>query len=387
MSDVYDALNKLCDTMKTSSYDEKDNFSAETTTDEQSYEAPVADNEASVLTYEESVAQSYEASFAKCKVATSHEVDTSHEGLVAEVIEATFAKCALAPVTESSEEIIEDYETPNSISYDDSFARCSLPPVTETLETSVETHESPIVEISETQPVVKHEAKYEAQPAGNEIQTSNLTSETYTSSLPPPVPKRTLLPKTTNETGVAKVTSVVKEEKTKEKVEAQESFVVRKQPTKDIANQETSRPDVAQEIPTEEVEVQNVGYRDIELVSPEDVVQKVETGTERWSDTTSVSLPGQVEDIETVSSDPGKYQSEPASEMYYTASSEVSLLSTEDDENKDDRKNVISGHVAAMRERFESMTRTNTPCPDLARSLSPSLEVFRNLSPSPDRLT
>lgn len=151
---------------------------------------------------------------------------------------------------------------------------------------------------------------------------------------------------------------------------------------------------------TEEIDVQYVEYRDVELVSPAEVtVQKVEVySAERWSDSTSqVSLPGQVEDFETVTSDtePVLALCEPTSEMYFTASSEVSLLSdTElpekvlnEDETKDDRKEcVIAGHVAAMRERFESMTRTNTPCPDLIRSLSPSLEVFRNASPSPDRL-
>ncbi|CAH2096476.1 unnamed protein product [Euphydryas editha] len=85
---------------------------------------------------------------------------------------------------------------------------------------------------------------------------------------------------------------------------------------------------------------------------------------------------------------------EPTSEMYYTASSEVSLLSDMDlqeraqsedsDRERDDRNSVMAGHVAAMRERFESMTRTNTPCPDLIRSASPSFEVFRNVSTSPD---
>lgn len=152
-----------------------------------------------------------------------------------------------------------------------------------------------------------------------------------------------------------------------------------------------------------EPEVARADYGDVELVSPEDTApQKVETkNVERWSDSASqVSLPGQVEDVETITSDtePALAQCEPASEMYYTASSEVSLLSdTElpekmhtEDENKeaqDERKEcVIAGHVAAMRERFESMTRTGTPCPDLVRSLSPSLEVFRTTSSSPDRL-
>lgn len=149
-----------------------------------------------------------------------------------------------------------------------------------------------------------------------------------------------------------------------------------------------------------EPEIRCVEYRDIELVSPGEVSpHRAEThNTERWSDSMSqFSLPGQVEDVETITSDtePAMAQCEPVSEMYYTASSEVSLLSdTElpekthtEDEDKDDRKEcVIAGHVAAMRERFESMTRTNTPCPDLIRSLSPSLEVFRTTSPSPDRL-
>ncbi|XP_073955999.1 uncharacterized protein [Choristoneura fumiferana] len=139
----------------------------------------------------------------------------------------------------------------------------------------------------------------------------------------------------------------------------------------------------------------------LEIASPEDkVVHKVETynAVERWSDS-SVSLPGQAEDVETIASDePAQAQCEPFSEVYYTASSEVSLLSDlepaekgqEEEpvaEKEDDRKEcVIAGHVAAMRERFESMTRTNTPCPDLIRSSSPSLDVFRNITPSPDRL-
>lgn len=149
---------------------------------------------------------------------------------------------------------------------------------------------------------------------------------------------------------------------------------------------------------TEEIEVQYVVCRDVELVSPTEVtVQKVEVySAEGWSDS-QASPPDQTDDGEPVTSDtePVLAPCEPISEMYYTASSEVSLLSdTElpekvlnEDESKDDRKEcVIAGHVAAMRERFESMTRTNTPCPDLIRSLSPSLEVFRNASPSPDRL-
>ncbi|CAG4940546.1 unnamed protein product [Parnassius apollo] len=133
-----------------------------------------------------------------------------------------------------------------------------------------------------------------------------------------------------------------------------------------------------------------------ELVSPEEVaVQKVETYVaERWSDT---SLVEQTEESENVTSDTDQTAvfCEPISEMYYTASSEVSLLSDmefpervhdEGKDLKDDRQNVIAGHVAAMRERFESMTRANTPCPDVMRSLSPSLDMFRNITPSPDRL-
>ncbi|CAH2265143.1 jg9294 [Pararge aegeria aegeria] len=106
--------------------------------------------------------------------------------------------------------------------------------------------------------------------------------------------------------------------------------------------------------------------------------------TERFEEMEPITL-----DVETV-------QCDPMSEMYYTASSEVSLLSdvdfqdkvqTEDsDKEKDDRNSVMTGHVAAMRERFESMTRNNTPCPDLIRSTSPSFEVFRNVSASPDKL-
>ncbi|KAM3962675.1 uncharacterized protein ACR2FA_003303, partial [Aphomia sociella] len=134
-----------------------------------------------------------------------------------------------------------------------------------------------------------------------------------------------------------------------------------------------------------------------ELVSPEEVsVRKVEAHrAERWRDSQ--------EDAETVTSDtePAITQFEPISEMYYTASSEVSLLSdldipdkvhidedilAETSEKVERKECVIAGHVAAMRERFESMTRTNTPCPDLMRSTSPSLDVFRNITPSPDHL-
>ncbi|XP_046966043.1 uncharacterized protein LOC124534317 [Vanessa cardui] len=96
----------------------------------------------------------------------------------------------------------------------------------------------------------------------------------------------------------------------------------------------------------------------------------------------------------TTAFDPEPVPAEPMSEMYYTASSEVSLLSDtelqervqgeDSDRERDDRNSVMAGHVAAMRERFESMTRTNTPCPDIMRSTSPSFEVFRNISSSPD---
>lgn len=78
---------------------------------------------------------------------------------------------------------------------------------------------------------------------------------------------------------------------------------------------------------------------------------------------------------------------------YYTVSSDVSIVSElemaercqDDSAEKEGKECVMAGHVAAMRERFESMTRVNTPCPELARSLSPSLELFRT-TPSPDGL-
>lgn len=116
-------------------------------------------------------------------------------------------------------------------------------------------------------------------------------------------------------------------------------------------------------------------------------------GAEKWSDTTShISLPGQVEDVET-DTEPAGAQCEPPSEMYYTASSEISLLSDLEGPEKpaevqdSERKEVvaIAGHVAAMRERFESMTRANTPCPDLMRSVSPSYD-WGNATSSPDHL-
>ncbi|XP_013180586.1 PREDICTED: uncharacterized protein LOC106127128 [Papilio xuthus] len=112
---------------------------------------------------------------------------------------------------------------------------------------------------------------------------------------------------------------------------------------------------------------------DEELVSPEEVsVREVETYVavaERWGEAGGCEL----------------------SEAYYSASSEVSLVSAAEGELVEERRGAgagvggaAAGHVAAMRERFESMTRANTPCPcppDLARSLSPAPAA--SLSPSP----
>lgn len=143
------------------------------------------------------------------------------------------------------------------------------------------------------------------------------------------------------------------------------------------------------------VEVATMVECDVELTSPADVAVRVVDAyrAQRWGDAPP--------DDDT---EHALATAEPVSEMYYTASSEVSLLSdgdvpekppTDEDTNpqgqeKDDKESrkecVIAGHVAAMRERFESMTRTNTPCPDLARSTSPTLDVFRNITPSPDLL-
>lgn len=150
-----------------------------------------------------------------------------------------------------------------------------------------------------------------------------------------------------------------------------------------------------------------------ETITSESIFEKVKTHkSERWSDpidsaksvvpkpnievSRSVGTERWTEEIEAAASDVETVQCEPMSEMYYTASSEVSLLSDvdfqdraqtdESDKERDDRNSVMAGHVAAMRERFESMTRTNTPCPDLMRSTSPSFEVFRNISSSPDKL-
>lgn len=145
------------------------------------------------------------------------------------------------------------------------------------------------------------------------------------------------------------------------------------------------------------VEVAKIVECDTELASPADVAIKIVDAyrAERWSD--ALVSPPEEEDNEQALA-----TAEPISEMYYTASSEVSLLSDGDapeklvdedavpqgqEKDKETRKEcVIAGHVAAMRERFESMTRTNTPCPDLARSISPTFDVFRNITPSPDLL-
>lgn len=132
------------------------------------------------------------------------------------------------------------------------------------------------------------------------------------------------------------------------------------------------------------------------VTSPSDNVESVTSPSDNIEGMTSPSY-----NVERVTSPPCEavmsdtaMNNDPLSEMYYTASSEVSLLSdmeipekVQEEDSLDERKEcVIAGHVAAMRERFESMTRTNTPCPDLARSMSPSLEVFRNITPSPDHL-
>lgn len=162
---------------------------------------------------------------------------------------------------------------------------------------------------------------------------------------------------------------------------------------------------IAETISVADVEVAaavEVVESDGELISPAEVsIRTIEAyRAERWSDAL-VSPPNDESDTLPSDTEPILAACEPASEMYYTASSEVSLISdlelperppVEDDiapevKDKDERKEcVIAGHVAAMRERFESMTRTNTPCPELARSASPSLDIFRNITPSPDLL-
>ncbi|CAF4917245.1 unnamed protein product [Pieris macdunnoughi] len=141
-----------------------------------------------------------------------------------------------------------------------------------------------------------------------------------------------------------------------------------------------------------------------ELVPSDEVVVR---RVEKWSDSV-VEEVSAADQLVTVC--------EPISE-YYTASSEVSLLSDEmcqpdkekvdrnyassevsllsdelaqfedSDKERDDRNSVMAGHVAAMRERFESMTRTSTPCPDVLRSASPGFDIlFRTITPSPDQL-
>ncbi|KAJ8731594.1 hypothetical protein PYW07_004758 [Mythimna separata] len=151
-----------------------------------------------------------------------------------------------------------------------------------------------------------------------------------------------------------------------------------------------------------EADVAQVVECDTELISPSEVsIRTIEAyRAERWSDAL-VSPPTDETDTFPSDTEPANAACEPISEMYFTASSEVSLLSdvelperptvdedtTPEVKDKEEKKEVvpIAGHVAAMRERFESMTRTNTPCPDLARSTSPSLDVFRT-TPSPDLL-
>ncbi|CAB3236581.1 unnamed protein product [Arctia plantaginis] len=148
----------------------------------------------------------------------------------------------------------------------------------------------------------------------------------------------------------------------------------------------------------ETVDITKIVECEEKLASPTEVDVRIVDAyrAEHWSDALS---PPEEEETEQAQA-----AVEPVSEMYYTASSEVSLLSEgeapekapvdedavpqeQEREDKESRKEcVIAGHVAAMRERFESMTRENTPCPDLARSTSPTFDVFRNITPSPDRL-
>lgn len=154
-------------------------------------------------------------------------------------------------------------------------------------------------------------------------------------------------------------------------------------------------------------------------------VSKSDERTERSCDNSQISLPGQMVEVEIASSDIETVLAhcETASEVYYSASSEVSVTSdietaeriesmlTQDNlmlaenalliediplahdnqlfsrdnsltasEIRSERDCVVSGHVAAMRERFENMTRSNTPS-DLFRSFSPSLD---RASPVPD---
>lgn len=98
-----------------------------------------------------------------------------------------------------------------------------------------------------------------------------------------------------------------------------------------------------------------------QLVSPPEHFEETR-GTERGSDSLSLRSLQVVEDV--------------PSDMYYSASSDVSLVSEmelpdvqdADPDAAEDKECVIAGHVAAMRERFESMTRSNTPCPDAQRN-------------------
>ncbi|CAG9562121.1 unnamed protein product [Danaus chrysippus] len=128
----------------------------------------------------------------------------------------------------------------------------------------------------------------------------------------------------------------------------------------------------------------------------------IQTGTEQNEDETSPVTPGedmtQPRHEQTKRTDDNKHHvvsdhqtpdvvSEPTSDMYYTASSDGSLLSDTEGAERltvSDRDGVMAGHVAAMREHFENMTRTNTPCTDLMRSASPTYEIYRTFTNSPD---
>lgn len=149
----------------------------------------------------------------------------------------------------------------------------------------------------------------------------------------------------------------------------------------------------------ETVEITKIVECEEILASPSKVAVRVVDAyrAEHWSDAL-VSPPEEEETEQALG------VVEPISEMYYTASSEVSLLSEgevpdkvpadeevvpqeQEKEDKESRKEcVIAGHVAAMRERFESMTRESTPGPDIARCPSPSYLGERSVTPSPDRL-
>lgn len=160
-------------------------------------------------------------------------------------------------------------------------------------------------------------------------------------------------------------------------------------PTVEVDPEREQWKDSQVSLASSEVSVQRDGrdgpeerWSDTLTSPPSSDISVTREARERWSDCRSPP-----DDIETTDS---AAPQEP-SELYYTASSEVSLLSDTEQQVKaiekgDKKECVIAGHVAAMRERFESMTRANTPCPDLMRSSSPSLDVFRNITPSPDRL-